>query len=48
MFTVAESTFSSCKRRELEAVLQRRQQENSRRFCMTLVGRMFFKCDEMR
>ena len=35
-----------CKRRELEPV-QGRQQETSRRFCMTLVGFMFFKCDEM-
>ena len=35
-----------CKRRELEAV-QRRQQKTLGRFCMTLVGFMFFKCDEM-
>ena len=34
------------KRRELEAV-QRRQLESSWRFCMTLVGFMFLKCDEM-
>ena len=38
--------FSSCKRWELQAV-QGRQQETSRRFCETLGGHMFFKCDEM-
>ena len=47
MFTVLllnRNWFSSCKRRELQAV-QRRQQETSRRFCEKLVGDMLFKCD---
>ena len=42
MFTVAESWFIL-----LINAGNRKLQETSRRFCETLVGHMFFKCDEM-
>ena len=46
MFTVAEWLVRVIDSSHVNAE-NRKLQETSRRFCETLVGHMFFKCDEM-